>query len=103
MPLLVAFFGLFIATLGLIGIISPERLLRFAKPWQTPTGLYVAAAFRIVLGVALFLIAPDSRTPTLLRVLGAVIFVAGLATPFLGAERFHKLLDWWAGRSAALC
>jgi hypothetical protein len=49
MSLLVALFGLFIATLGLVGMIGPERLFRFAKPWQTPGGLYVAAAFRIAL------------------------------------------------------
>lgn len=96
MSLLVALFALFIGALGLVGLARPERLIRFATSWQTPTGLYVAAALRIVLGLALFLAAPDSRAPVTLRILGVVTLVAGLATPFFGLERFHRVLDWWA-------
>jgi len=44
MSVLVAFFGLFMGTLGLLGMARPERLTSFARSWQTPTGLYVAAA-----------------------------------------------------------
>ncbi len=101
MSLLIALFGLFIVILWGLGIVSPERLIRFARYWQSPTGLYLASAFRIVLGVLLFLAAPGSRAPTMLRILGVVIFVAGLVTPFFGLERFHKLLEWWAERGPA--
>jgi len=101
MSVLVAFFGLFMGTLGLLGMALPERLTSFARPWQTPTGLYVAAALRLVMGLALFLAAPDSRVPATLRVLGIVILVAGLATPFFGLERSRRVLEWWAARSPA--
>jgi hypothetical protein len=101
MSLLAALFGLLIGALGLVGMIQPERLIRFARAWQTTGGLYVAAALRIILGLLLFVAAPDSRLPGILRVLGVVIFISGLATPFFGLERFHRLLEWWASRSPA--
>ena len=50
MSLLVALLGLLIGTLGAVGMVQPERLISFARAWQTPTGLCVAAALRIVLG-----------------------------------------------------
>lgn len=98
MSLLVALFGLFISALGVLGMVNPERLISFARSWQTPTGVYVGAGFRIVLGLLLFLAAPGSRAPDTLRILGVVILVVGLATPFFGLERFHRLLEWWAAR-----
>lgn len=88
--------SLLIAVFGGLGLISPDRLVGVVRRFQTPTGLYVAAAIRVVLGVALFLAAPTSRAPELLHVLGVVIFVAGLVTPLFGVDRFRRLLDWWS-------
>ena len=101
MTLLVALFGLLMGILGVLGVVWPDRLIRFARAWHTPAGLLLAAALRIVLGLALFLAAPDSRAPLMLRILGVVIFAAGLATPFFGLERSRRVLEWWAARSPA--
>jgi hypothetical protein len=99
---LIAFaLSLFIAGLGVVGTVSPSTLLRLVGWFQTPTGLYVAAAIRIVLGAALFLAAPTSRAPKALRVLGVFIFVAGLATPVFGLDRFRGVIEWWAARGQA--
>jgi len=88
--------SLAVAVLGAIGVASPSRLLAVVRRFQTPAGLYVAMIIRLALGLALFLAAPASRAPDLLRVLGIVIMVAGLITPLFGIERFRRLLDWWA-------
>lgn len=101
MSLLVALFGLLMSIIGVIGMVHPERLIGFAKSWHTPIGLYLAATVRIVLGLLLFLAAPDSRTPDMLRIVGVIILVVGLSTPFLGLERFGRLLEWWAVRGSA--
>ena len=87
--------------LGLMGIVSPESLVRFARLWQRPGGLWLAAAIRIVLGVAMLMAAPESRAPLALRILGVFIIIAGVITPFYGMERFSKMLNWWATRSVA--
>jgi hypothetical protein len=96
MRLLALFLSALIAVLGVIGIVAPARLLAIARSFDTPLGLYAAAALRLVLGTALFLAAPASRAPRVLRVLGIVSFVAGLITPFIGVDRYRRLLEWWS-------
>jgi hypothetical protein len=90
--------SLFIAALGGLGMVSPIKLLNIVRHFQSPAGIYAAAALRIILGVALFLAAPTSRAPGVVRILGIIIFVAGLITPLFGLERFRKILDWWSAR-----
>jgi hypothetical protein len=93
--------SLLIAAVGALGIASPSRLLGVVRSFQTPAGLYVVAALRVVLGVVLFFAAPVSRAPELIRILGVIVFVAGLVTPLFGLERFRSLLDWWSARGSA--
>ena len=85
-----------LAAFGALGIASPSRLVAVARRLQSPRGMLVAAAIRVVLGVALFLAAPGSRAPEILRPLGLFIVLVGFVTPFFGAERFGRLLDWWS-------
>ena len=92
--------SLAVAGLGAVGVASPSHLLAIVRRFQTPAGLYVAMAIRLVLGLALFLAAPASRAPDLLRILGIVIMVAGFITPLLGLERFRRLLDSWVTRGS---
>ena len=92
--------SLFIAALGALGIAAPGRLVAVVRSFETPAGLYAAAALRLALGIALFVAAPDSRAPNVIRILGVLIFIAGLATPFFGLERIRKLLDWWSNRGS---
>ena len=100
---LVAFgISLLIVAVGALGIISPPRLLAAVRHVQTPAGLYAIAALRLVFGAALFLAAPTSRAPETVRIVGIVVFVAGLTTPLFGLERFRRLLDWGAGLGPAV-
>lgn len=88
----------FLAAVGAVGVVSPTQLLGLVRRIQSPAGLWVATAFRIVLGVSLYAVAAPSRAPEVLRVLGVLTIAAGVATPFFGLERFRKLLDWWSAR-----
>jgi hypothetical protein len=98
MSTIVVVVGLVIAAIGLLGLVSPRRLIRLVKSALTPTGLYSAAGIRVLLGVALWFAAPTSRAPDALRILGALAVAAGLLTPFVGLERSRKLLEWWGSR-----
>ncbi len=82
-----------IGAIGVLGMVPPERLISFARTWQTPTWLYVAALPRIVLRLLLFLAAPDSRAPGVLRILGVIIFVGGLVTPFFGQGKGNEIIE----------
>lgn len=100
---LVAFgISLLVAALGGLGIVSLPRLLGVFRHFQTPAGLFAATALRLVLGAALFLAAPASRAPEAVRIVGVIVFVAGLITPFFGVERFKRLLDWWSALGPAV-
>ena len=87
MTLLALAFSLSIAALGVLGVVSPSRFLAVVRYFETPTGLYLAGALRVVLGTVLYLAAPPSRAPEFLRVFGVVVAVVGLATPLLGRSR----------------
>ena len=96
------FIGLFVAALGVLGIAAPEGFLRTAAYFQTPPGIYLAAVIRVVIGVVLFGAAPESRAPKTLRVLGAIITLAGLLTPLIGLWGGRAILDWWAAQGPRL-
>src|SRR5215831_8397888 len=86
--------SLFLVILGAIGIIRPEAFLGVAR-FQTPAGFSVVAAVRIVLGVALLFAASTSRVPGVIRVLGTLLLVTGLITPFIGPpERIRAIVNW---------
>ena len=90
--------GAVIAAIGLLGVAAPALLLEFGRSLQTVGSLYAVAAVRVAFGVLLFCVAPVSRMPKLLRVLGAAIILAGLSTPFFGVERTQAMLAWWSGQ-----
>jgi hypothetical protein len=90
--------SLSVVVLGALGIVSPMMLLGVVRKFESPAGIYAAAALRIMLGVALFLSAPTSRVQEIVRILGIIIFVMGIITPLFGTERFRRLLNWWSER-----
>ena len=96
MALVALLIGLAIAAQGILGIVAPDVFLRALRSIQTPPVIYLAAVIRVVFGVVLLRAAPASRAPRILRVLGFVIVIGGLLTPFIGVRIGHAILDWWS-------
>jgi len=94
--------ALFAIVVGVVGIVMPDSLMTIGRYVATPVGLYVIAAVRVAIGLVLMLVAPTSRVPRTLRVVGAVVIVAGLATPLFGVERTRAILDWESTQGTAL-
>jgi hypothetical protein len=94
--------AVFAIVVGVVGIFTPDSLMAIGRYVVTPVGLYVIAALRVVIGLVLMLVAPISRVPRTLRVVGAVVLVAGLATPLFGVERTRAILDWESTQGTAL-
>lgn len=78
---------------GLTGVFWPEGLTQVAKYSVNPTGLYVVAAGRIILGALLFIGARATRLPKTLRVIGILIFLAGISTLFMSVQRTQAIVD----------
>jgi uncharacterized protein YjeT (DUF2065 family) len=92
------FIAALMVLLGLTGVLWPEGLMQFATYSFSRTGLYVAAAARIVLGGLLFFAASATRTPKTIRVIGLIILVAGIATALIPSDRAQLMKDWWLAR-----
>jgi hypothetical protein len=102
MRLLGFFVASFIALVGLTGVLAPDCLMAIGRHTVTPGGIYIVAVLRIGLGLTLAWLAPVSRAPTTLRILGVVAVIAGVATLYLGTERAQAILEWWSGQGPLL-
>lgn len=80
--------GLILAAIGVLGIAYPSVLFEFGRSMRSAGAVYFVAALRVAFGIVLIWAAPDARTPRTLRVIGVLIIIAGLVTPFLGVERW---------------
>lgn len=98
MKLLTLGMGLVIAYIGLVGVAVPYVLLEFGRSLQTLGALYAVAAVRVALGALLLGVSGISRMPRTLRVIGTVVIVAGLLTPFFGVERAQAMFTWWSSQ-----
>ena len=79
-----------------ISLAVPDLRLSLERSVMTPAGLYAIAALRIAIGLVLALAAPASLAPRTLRVLGLLVIVAGLSTPWFGVARARAVVNWLA-------
>jgi ribose/xylose/arabinose/galactoside ABC-type transport system permease subunit len=86
--------ALVVVVVGIVGIVSPESVTTVRRQYfATPSGLYVAGAVRVAMGLVLILAASVSRAPKILRTLGAVMCAQGLAATLLGLDRAQAILE----------
>lgn len=90
-------FAVLVSLVGVYAAVEPNGLEAFARSFLTGTGLWIAAGLRLTLGVVLWIAAPASRAPLVLRVLGALFVASGLALPVVGLDRMMGIVDWGAG------
>jgi len=85
--------GVLVIVIGATIIFAPATFVTLAERFMSPRGLYLAGALRLFVGAVLLSAAAGSRAPMLLRVLGAIVIVAGIATFFLSVDRAHAMLQ----------
>ena len=96
-----------IIAIGLAGLVNPDSLIALRREYVvTAYGPYTIGAIRVAIGVLLVVVAPTSRLPKPMRVLGVLVCVQGLTqivgTPIIGLDRARTILDWEAGHPALL-
>jgi len=102
MTIFVLSISLIILGFGAVGLLAPGRLVNFVLWFDNLRGLYVAAAFRIIFGLALIYIAKATQWPEFLHILGLFTLVAGFVLLLLGLEHFHKIVAWWCGQGLGM-
>ena len=98
-------FGLCISAVGASGILAPSGLVWIAQHFVTSGSFYILAAVRMAFGLILISVAPASRAPKVLRVLGFVILVLGIMTALTGLvamERARGAIEWWLQQGPGL-
>ena len=93
-------FAAFVTGVGIFGVVAPARILATSHVFATPVGLVATTVVRLIFGAALFVVAPDSRAPEALHVIGGIMFVFGVITPFVGVTRSRRWLAWWSSRGS---
>jgi len=82
--MLATILGCWMMLLGLAALLVPDRVLPFARFTTAASGVYVAAGIRLLIGLILLMAAGASRFPKVLRVLGALAVLGGIATLLVG-------------------
>lgn len=77
-------FALVVLAVGIIGAVAPASLVLLADLFSSSGAFYLLAVVRIGFGSALVAVAPSSRAPRGLRLLGVVIVALGLAAAIAG-------------------
>ena len=66
--------------LGVVAFLSPATFAQVLGILDTPIGMWAASGMRILFGIALYVAAPTSSAPDVLRILGIVLVAVGLLT-----------------------
>ena len=86
--------AIFAITIGVMGIVSPDGLTTARRHLlDTPGAFYIAGSIHVAMGLVLFLFAPRSKAPKILRVLGAIMALQGIVPQFLGIDHAHMILE----------
>jgi hypothetical protein len=97
MRLIVAIFGMLIASFGAFGLTKPADCVGLARSfWATTRSVHYAALVRLALGIALLLAAADSAYPRTLAALGYLSLAGAAIVVLLGHVRLQKMIEWWA-------
>ena len=80
--------------LGLTGVLWPAGLMEVARWTFSPKGIYTGAGVRVLIGALLIVAAGATAMPKVVRVIGAIIFVAGTLTALLSVDTAQRLAAW---------
>ena len=94
--------GALVILASAISFAAPALRLSLERSVMTPAGLYAIAALRIAIGLVFVLAAPASRAPRTIRVLGLIVIIAGLSTPWFGVVRARAVVNWVASAEPLL-
>jgi hypothetical protein len=88
-----AIFSVLVVAMSLYGVISPPKILAFSRRFAVSPGIWIATAVRVVLALLLWFTSPVCQTPLVFEVLAALVLVAAITVPAIGAARLIRLVD----------
>ena len=85
------------------GIYTPAKLVKLVSGvMDHGSGIYIAVIVRLLLGLALIIVAPDSRFPLTFEALGWIAILAAVVLALMGRNRVRSLVGWFERFSPAV-
>lgn len=83
-----------LVVISMYGVLMPHRLIGLIRGITSKKlGLWSAVTVRLLLAILLWSSAQVSRTPTLLRILAVLVFLAAIVHLIAGRARLRRLLE----------
>jgi hypothetical protein len=95
MSTIVPVIGYLMLAIGLLVMALPGKFKGLLSRLATNDKLYVAALFRVVVGILFVMVSPETRWPMFIRITGAVMIFAGVVIPIMGKVRIKAFALWW--------
>lgn len=95
MVILVKFFGILIAAMGIMFMASSKTLERYMAFWRSKKRLFIGGIVSILFGVVFLLAAPQCRLSGLITVFGVWAIVKGVLLFMIPQDKITAYLDWW--------
>ncbi len=99
MLILVKTLSLVIIGMGVMCMLSPQKVKGVIRFWAEGRRVYIAGFLRILFGIIFLLAASQCRVVTIIVVIGILFLIGGIAIFTLGPARIRPVLNWWQQRS----
>jgi hypothetical protein len=74
MRIVVLLIALVVIVMGVVGVIAPDTVIAMRREYvTTPRGIYTVGPIRVAMGLLFILVAPASRMPKTMRMLGVLV------------------------------
>jgi len=91
----IVFLGLLLIAASFVMLIKPKYLSDFLTKYSGSRVIhFLAFGVRIVFGIMLYLIAPQTRFPLTIEVFSILFIIAGVVIIFIPLARFEQFLLW---------
>ena len=98
MNYLIILFGTATIVAGIFIVIKPETVFGLIRRNFESLGVHIlAVVIRIIIGVALVMVAAESNYPTALLIIGWISIIAASILGMMGRTNFKRLMSWALG------
>lgn len=95
MLILAKFLSMFIVSIGIIFLLSPNVLKQYIVFWGQGKRIYAGGILNILIGILLFMVASQCRLAGVVRTMAVLSLVKGIIILGCGLEKMKVMLKWW--------
>lgn len=98
MLILVKLFGIVLVALGVIFLINPEVIKKYAAFWTKGKRIYMGGILSLLIGIIFLLVASQTRLTWFVALFGILALIKGILLFVLGPAKIIAMINWWQAR-----